>query len=161
MSETDPIEIGVDKETENYAVFESADGDTIVGMYVSDGAAEALGEFATLTISDEAEVSATLDKTTTNYGVYSTDGGAVSGMYVGLDLLEDTFGSDEEEEFEAPESIGLTLSPSDEDSFEDAAGVDEEEEEALVADAASDETDESEEEEVEISDEEVGLVDAE
>lgn len=161
MSETDTIQVGIDKETENYAVYESADGSSIVGMYVSDGAAEDIGEFGALTISDEAQVNATLDKTTTNYGVYSTEGGAISGMYVGHALLEQVGGESTEDGFDAPDSIGLTIAPSDEDAFEEAQGVDEEEEEALVS--GSDESDESEsedadEEEVEISNEEVGLV---
>lgn len=165
MSQTDTIQVGIDKETENYAVYESADGSAIVGMYVSEGAAESVGEFGAVTISDESEVTATLDKTTKNYGVYSTEGGAVSGMYVSHDLLAEVGGESTEEGFDAPESIGLTIAPSDEGDFEEAQGVDEEEEDALVSGDSSDsdesESTDEEDEEVEISDEEVGLVDAE
>jgi hypothetical protein len=151
MSESQSIQVAVDNSTENYEVYESADGDTIVGMYVSSGAADSIGEFGEVSVSDSAEVEATLDKTTTNYGVFSTSGGAISGMYVSHELLSELF--DEYDADESVDSIGLTISPSDEDSFEESAGVDEAEEEALVADG------DSEEEEVDISDEEVGLVD--
>lgn len=167
MTESDTIEIGVDKTTENYAVYESADGDTIVGMYVSQGAADAVGEFATLTISEDADVTATVDKQTTNYVVYSTEDGAVSGMYVSRDLLQETFDLDEDEDGDTifPESIGLTLAESDEEAFEadDGPVADPEEEAALVEGSVdtgeSESESESEDEEVEISDEEVGLVD--
>lgn len=154
MSNDTTIEVGADKDTENYRVFESADGDTIVGMYVSLGAAESLGQFATVEISDSAEVEATLDKTTKSYGVFSTPGDAVNGMYVSHDVLA-TLSDEEYDPEESVDSIGLTLTPSDESSFEESAGPDPEEEDALVAGADSD----SDEEAVEIADEEVGLVD--
>ena len=156
MSETDSIQVAVDNETENYAVYESADEDTIVGMYVSEGAAEQIGEFGEVTVSTSAEVEAGLNKTTTNYGVYETAGGAISGMYISHDLLEQLTDSDEYEQDDAPESVGLTIAPSTESAFEDAQGVDEDEEEALVVGGAD--SDDSDEAEVEISDEEVGLV---
>jgi len=151
MSET--LEIGADSSTENYTVYESADGDTIVGMYVSNGAADDIGEYGSLTVSAEGGVTASLNKTTTNYATFETAGGAISGMYVSHDLLAELF--DEYDSDEGVAEISLTIEPSTEDAFEAEQGVDEAEEESLVA-GSDDESDE--EEVVEISDEEVGLV---
>jgi len=152
MSET--LEIGADSSTENYTVYESADGDTIVGMYVSNGAADDIGEYGSLTVSDEGGVAVSLNKTTTNYATFETAGGAISGMYVSHDLLADLFDGYDSDEGVA--DIGLTIEPSDEESFEKEQGVDEAEEESLVAGATD--ANEEAEEVVEISDEEVGLV---
>ena len=151
---SEELEIAVDNTTENYTVYESADGDTIVGMYVSNGAADDIGEYGTLTVSDEGGVTALLNKTTANYATFETTGGAISGMYVSHHLLSELF--DEYDSDEGVADIGLTIEPSDEDSFEKEQGVDEAEEESLVAGATD--SDEDEEEVVEISDEEVGLV---
>ncbi len=150
---SEELEIAVDSTTENYTVYESADGDTIVGMYVSNGASDEIGEYGTLTVSVEGGVSADLNKTTTNYATFETAGGAISGMYVSHDLLDELF--DEYDSDEGVADIGLTIEPSDEESFEEAAGVDEAEEESLVAGS----NDSNEEENVvEIEDEEAGLV---
>ena len=151
---SEELEIAVDNTTENYTVYESADGDTIVGMYVSNGAADDIGEYGTLTVSDEGGVTALLNKTTANYATFETAGGAISGMYVSHHLLSELF--DEYDSDEGVADIGLTIEPSDEESFEKEQGVDEAEEESLVAGATD--ANEEEEEVVEISDEEVGLV---
>ena len=151
MSET--LEIGADSSTENYTVYESADSDTIVGMYVSNGAADDIGEYGSLTVSDEGGVTASLNKTTTNYATFETAGGAISGMYVSHDLLAELFDGYDSDEGVA--EISLIIEPSTEDAFEAEQGVDEAEEESLVA-GSGDGSDE--EEVVEISDEEVGLV---
>lgn len=135
------------EESENMAQYESPNGETVCASYISRNVAESLGEFATLTITDEAEAEASLQKTTTNYGVYETSNGAVTGLYVALDEFEDR---------EAPDTIGLKFSESNEETFEEAqeeiAEDEEEEAEALLADS-----DESDEEEIEISDEELAL----
>ena len=185
MTEANTIEVAQDNSTENYEVYESADGDTIVGMYVESGIAETLGEFASVTISDadDADESATADKNkdTSNYGVYELPP-AITGMYVSHDALESEEGDDG---FEAPDSIGLSLAPSDEETFEaslpdlddqsDAlisGGDDSDEEEsepsaeeqaeALVAGADGETESESADEDsdsddVEIADDEIGL----
>lgn len=183
------IQVTAESDTENYTVYESADGDTIVGAYIADEIAETLGEFASITVgsAEDADENATTPKKkdTTNYGVFELPP-AVKGMYISHDVLE----SDETEEGdrEAPENIGLSLSPSDEEAFENSLPDAEEQADALVegddsdeeesepsteeqadalvsgADTDSDESDDEpaeESEEVEISDEEVGLVDAE
>lgn len=141
-------------ETDSMAQFESPDGEDVCASYVSRNVASELGEFASLTISDDADVTADRQKETTNYAVYETAGGAVTGLYVNSELLAD-------DEGETPESIGLQFSESDEESFEEArAAIEEEaEEEAEGLLADSDESDDSDDEgdEVEISDEELSL----
>jgi len=174
MTENTTIQVTEDSETENYAVYESADGDTIVGMYVEETIAEQLGEFAAVTIQDAADTSddATADKKkdTSNYGVFELPP-AVTGMYVAHDALDS---EEVEDGFEAPEQVGLALAPSDEETFEASLPDAEEQADALVEGDESDEDeedepsaeeqadalvegDESDEEEVEISDEEIGI----
>lgn len=175
MTENATIQVTETDSTENYRIFESADGDTIVGMYVADEVAEQLGEFAAVTISDEGSEDATAEKKkdTTNYGVYELPP-AITGMYVSHDVLDSE--ETEEGDLEAPESVVLQLAPSDEETFENSLpdaeeqadalvegdSEDEEEEEASAEEQAealvgggSDESDEDEE--VEIADEEIGI----
>jgi len=151
MSETIPLRQQNLEATEKMAQFESPDGDAICASYVDRSVADQLGEFAEVTVSEEADVNANLSKTTANYAVYETPSGAVTGLYISHDTLE------EMGEEEAPESVGLAFAPSTEEEWEEAEEVDEDEVDGLLA--GSDESDE--EEEVEISDEELDLVDAE
>lgn len=145
------------------AQYESPDAgerQQVCTMVAADSISEQLGEFAELTVSEEADVQATIDRETTNYGVYETPGGAIEGLYISAETLEAIFGETDE----APESVGLSFAPSDEDAFEAEAdqreedSVDEEEVEALVG-GESDESDD-EPEEVEVDDEAVGLVES-
>lgn len=156
MSET-TIEIRQQNpdETDNMAQFESPDSERVCASYVGRSVADDLGEFATLSITDDADVQAQLDNTTANYAVYETPQGLVTGLYVSRDEFDGE---------EPPESIGLALSQSDESAFEEAAEsaseAEEDEAEGLLASGSdSDESDESDDEEVEISDEELDLVD--
>lgn len=160
MSQNDLTQIAVDNETENYAVYESADEDTVVGFYVAEGAAEDIGEFGALDVSLEGEgVAAELQKETANYGVYAAEP-TVTGMYLSHELL----GSDGDEA-DAPDEIGITITPSDEQAFEEAipADTDEEQEAALVSDADNEsdeeETTPEEQEQELVSDEEIGIAD--
>jgi hypothetical protein len=143
------------EETDNMAQFESPDGDAICASYVSRKVADQLGEYAQVTISDDAAVMA--DRTgfsgaddDGNYATFETPSGAVTGLYVARDEFDD----------EAPESIGLQFEQSNEDEFDEAAGVDEDEVEGLLADS-SESDDEEDEQEVEITDEELELVEGE
>lgn len=185
MTQDNTIQVTQDNSTENYEVYESADGDTIVGMYVESSIAEQLGEFAAVTISDaeSADENATAEKKkdTSNYGVFELPP-AVTGMYVSHDALDSE--ESEEGDREAPESVGLSLAPSDEETFENSLPDVDEQADALVSGDESDESEEesepsaeeqaealvsgddsdesqsaseTENEEVEISDEEVGL----
>jgi hypothetical protein len=136
--------------TEKMAQFESPDGDAICASYIDRSVADQLGEFAEVTISEDADVMAELDNETTNYAVYETPGGAVTGLYISRDTLAEMA-----EDGDVPESIGLSFAPSSEDEWEEAEEVDEDEVSGLLAD--SEESDDDEEE-VEISDEELDLV---
>jgi len=183
MTEANTIQVTQDSSTENYEVYESADGETIVGMYVESSIADSVGEFAAVTIQDTSEVTADAtankNKDTANYGVYELPP-AITGMY----LSHDTLDSEESDDGPtAPDEVGLSLAPSDESAFEaslasledqsdallddnddgsdESAGTAEEQAEALVT--GSDDSNESEsntdadDAEVEISDEEIGL----
>jgi len=140
--------------TDSMAQFESPDSEDVCASYLSRNVADSLGEFASLTITDDAEVTAERQKETANYAVYETAGGAVTGLYIARELLAD-------DEGETPESIGLEFADSDEETFEEAqAERDEEaadEAEGLLADSGDDEDDSDDEEEVEITDEELEL----
>jgi hypothetical protein len=161
---THSVEVAQTKTTTNYGVYDSPDGDekqAIVGTYISDGITEKLGENVTITLGSEDGVSATLDRVTSGYSVLSTEADAIESMYVAHATLDDMF--DDYDSEEGVDSIGVSLSESDEDAFEEAleaVTVNEEatenEAEALIS--GSDGEDESEEEEIEISDEELSLV---
>lgn len=144
MTEANTIQVTQDNQTENYAVYESADEDTIVGMYVENGIAETLGEFAAVTIQDASDTSedatAEKKKDTSNYGVYELPP-AVTGMYVSHDALDS---EETEDGFEAPESIGLALAPSDEETFEASLPDLDDQTDALV-EGDSDDSDEEDE----------------
>ena len=136
--------------TDSMAQYESPNSDDVCASYISRKVASDLGEFASLNISDDASVEADLQKETTNYAVYETPNGLVTGLYISREV----FGED------SPDSIGLTLSESSEEAFEEAqAERNEEEEEAAEEEAdallGGSESDDSDEEEVEIADEEL------
>lgn len=189
MTENATIQARQSKQTENYAVYDSPDGDerqSLVGTYIALAAAEQLGEFAEFVIGEDENLTLTQEKTTGNYGVFSDESDAVETTYISHEVLAEITGQDaDSDEYEAPESIGMTARPSDEEAFEaalDEVTVSEDETEeaanALVADAdgdsdeeeqsteeaaddlvEGDESDDSDDEEVEISDEEVGIAD--
>ncbi len=180
MTETATIQARQSKQTENYGVYDSPDGDeqqSIVGTYIALAAAEQLGEFAEFIVSDEEDESLTLtqEKTTGNYGVYSDEAEAVETTYISHEVLAEITGQDaESDEYEAPESLSMTARPSDEEAFEaalDEVTVSEDETEeaanALVADGESEDseqeeeqtTDEAADDLVEVSDEAAGIAD--
>lgn len=125
------------KTTENYAVFESAEvggQQDLTGMYVSLAAFD--GEpfdFIEVRIDDDGPVTLNKQKDTTNFGVYESESGAISGMYVSHDILDS-------DEGEAPENRGISIAPATEDDFEDSQTDEELEDEAgsLLADAGDD-----------------------
>lgn len=167
MSETIQLRQENPEESENMAKLEEPDNE--VYGYLSRNAADQLGEHMELEISEEAEVEAQFDGVTGsggtgNYARFETPGGAVTGLGIHNDLWSDVLGTEVERDEDdavtnAPESIGLSFAPSTEEDYEEAEAADEEEVAALVG--GSDDDSEDEEEEVEISDEEIGLVDAE
>lgn len=133
-------------------------GDTDVYGKVTRSVADQLGEFFSVTVTDDEDaVRANLVGDTKNFGKFETPNRAAYGVGISRSILEDLTGE------ELPESIGLTFAPSSEEAYEEALEEldesTEEEAEALIAGGDSDEGDE--EEEVEVSDEELNLVDAE
>lgn len=155
-------------ESENMAKLADADGD--VYGYLSRQVSDQLGEYMTMTVSAEADVTGTLDGVTGsgsgNFATFETPGGAVVGLGIALDLLESILDFEVERDEDdivqnAPESIGLAFAASDEESFEQSEQADEEEVAALLG-GGDDDSDEAgaedEAEEVEISDEELDLV---
>lgn len=151
-------------EADKMAKLDSPD-DEVYG-YLSREVADTLGEYMTLTISEEADVMASLDGVTGsgtgNYARFETPGGAVTGLGISHDVWSDVFGREVERDDDgnvtnAPESIGLTFAESDADSYDEAEQADEEEVEGLIAGGSDDSDDE---EEVEISDEELDLVES-
>lgn len=100
--------------------------DNEVYGYLAREAADRLGEYISLSFGEGAE--ATLQKTTSNYGVYETPGGAVVGLGIRKSILEGLDGED------VPETINIKFAASSEDEWDEADSVDEEEVSALVAD---------------------------
>ena len=153
MSEnTESIVAELAKTTENYAVYEAAEvagSQSLTGMYVS---LAAFGEepeaFIEVVIGDEGPVSLVKNKDTKSFGVYESESGAISGMYVSHEVL----GSEETEDgFEAPEARAISISPATEEDFEESQESEElqEEAESLLSDTGTDavEAEEAEEEE--------------
>ena len=174
MSETqETVEVAQSKTTANYGVYDSPNGDehqSIVGMYITEAITDRLGEYASVGIDTEGgSVPVTLDRVTSGYGVFSTEADAIESMYVSHELLAELF--DDYDSEESVESIGVSLSPSDEEAFEaalEAVTVNEDETEqeaeALLADGSDDSdeeeqtsTEEEAEDLVEISDEELDI----
>lgn len=122
------------KTTENYAVYESAEvagSQDLTGMYVS---LAAFGEsepedFIEVTIGEEGPVSLEKGKDTKSFGVYESESGAISGMYVSHEVLAS---EETEDGFVAPESRATSISPASEEDFEES-----QEDEALEAEADS------------------------
>lgn len=157
MTETIQLRQTNPDETDRMGDLEEPDND-VYGK-LSREVADQLGEYIELTISEEAEVMAATIGDTKNYGKYETPAEAVVGLGVSRDVLDEITGE------EVPDEIGLAFAESDEDSFEEVVeeveASEEEEASALVGgDDESDDEEESDEEEVEIADEEVGLVES-
>lgn len=165
MSETVQLRQASDDNSGNTTEYESPDIGTqaICAMYLANEIASQFDEFIEVELSESAVVNATLDnvsnKGSGNYAVFSTPGDSITSLYVSHDTWTEVF--DEEVETDedgnvlnAPESIGVSIDTSDGESFE-SIGASEDEADALIAGSASDD---SEEESVEVSDEEVGLV---
>jgi len=128
---TETIVAEQSKTTENYDVYESAEvagSQDLTGMYVS---LAAFGEnpeaFIEVTIGEDGPVSLTKTKDTKSFGVYESESGAISGMYVSHDVLGSTEGEDG---FEAPDERGIAIAPATEQDFEESQESEELAEEA-------------------------------
>lgn len=158
------------EETDKMAKVEHPDTD--VYGYLSRKVADQLGEYFELTLSDDADVMAELDGVTGsgsgNYATFETPGGAIVGFGIHNDLWSEVLGEEVERDGDdnvtnAPESIGMKFSASSEEAYEDAQEADEEEVAGLIAESNENSEDESDDEAevVEISDEELDIVDEE
>ena len=174
MAEHTTIQLAESNTTENYAVYDSPDGDEqqeMVGTYITDTVADQLGEFIEFELSegDGDGLSLSQDKETSSFVVYSDDADAVEAAYISHEVL-DEIGA------EADSTLNAQARPSDEETFNEAleaqtVSEDEEEQaaEALLAEESESdeaEADDSDEDEADpqdeaaaelVSDEEVGI----
>ena len=149
------------KRSGDYAVFDAAQvagSKSAKGFALLASAAEQAGRFITVTLDSSGD-DIELEKVTSATGRYSTQGAAVRHIYISHDTLEELGGSSSSDGFNAPETLGLSVSPSDEESFEESQETPEEatdEAENLLAGASNEnsvEVEESEESAEDILDE--------
>jgi hypothetical protein len=149
------------KTTQNYAVYDSPDGDEpqeMVGTYITNEVADDLGENLAVILSngDGEGLSLTQDKSTSSFEVFSSEADAVEAAYISHEVL-DEIGAD------ADSTVNMLVEESTAEAFDEALEdqtVDEEEAEqeaeALIG-GSSDGDDSDEEETVEIEDEALDL----
>lgn len=112
------------EDTDSMAQYESPNGDVVCASYVDRTVSDQIGEYAELTVSEEGDnATGHLSNETKNYAVFETPGGAITGLYVALSEFDG----------EVPTSVDLSLASADEEAWEEEAGVDEEEADALLA----------------------------
>lgn len=115
------IQTRLTKQTENYHVFDSPDGDetqALVGTYVAAEVIEQLNgteyiEFHLFSGESSEGLTITLDDSTTSYHIFSSESDAIEATYISRELLED-FDVDSEE------SLTLIARPSTEKAFNEA-----------------------------------------
>ena len=115
------IQTRLTKQTENYHVFDSPDGDetqALVGTYVAKEVIEQLNgteyiEFHLFSGESSEGLTITLDDSTTSYHIFSSESDAIEATYISRELLED-FDVDSEE------SLTLIARPSTEKAFNEA-----------------------------------------
>lgn len=115
------IQTRLTKQTENYHVFDSPDGDetqALVGTYVAKEVIEQLNgteyiEFHLFNGESSEGLTITLDDSTTSYHIFSSESDAIEATYISRELLED-FDVDSEE------SLTLIARPSTEKAFNEA-----------------------------------------
>jgi hypothetical protein len=143
MAQSVTIQAEQSKTTERYTVYDSPDGDEqqqMVGTYIANPVARALGEFIEVEVSEgEGEgLSLTSDKETASFVVFSSDADAVEATYISHEVLE-SIGAD------ADSTIDMLAASSSEEAFNDALEAQtvtedeqEQEAEALLANAEND-----------------------
>lgn len=121
MSET-TIEMESGDESGDYTVYDAA---TVAGTQLAKGfaflssAAAQAGDYITVTLSEDGD-EIELEKVTSATGRYSTPGAAVRHIYIDHSVLDDLGGSDGSDEYDAPESLGISITPSTEEAFEES-----------------------------------------
>lgn len=142
MSETN-IVMERGSESGDYTVYDAA---TVAGVQAAKGfafltsAAEQAGDFIEVTLTEDGD-DLSLEKITSATGRYSTEGAAVRHIYIDHSVLDELGGEDGDDEYDAPESLGISIAPSTEEAFEDSQETPEdaeEEAESLLAGVGDD-----------------------
>jgi len=115
------IQTRLTKQTENYHVFDSPDGDetqALVGTYVAKEVIEQLNgteyiEFHLFSGESSEGLTITLDDSTTSYHIFSSESDAIEATYISRELLEDF-------DVYSGESLTLIARPSTEKAFNEA-----------------------------------------
>jgi hypothetical protein len=115
------VQTRLTKQTENYHVFDSPDGDetqALVGTYVAAEVIEQLNgteyiEFHLFNGESSEGLTITLDDSTTSYHIFSSESDAIEATYISRELLEDF-------EVNSQESLTLIARPSTEKAFNEA-----------------------------------------
>ena len=115
------IQTRLTKQTENYHVFDSPDGDetqALVGTYVAAEVIEQLNgteyiEFHLFNGESSEGLTITLDDSTTSYHIFSSESDAIEATYISRELLEDF-------DVYSGESLTLIARPSTEKAFNEA-----------------------------------------
>lgn len=143
-------------ETDSMAKIEEPDNQ--VYGYIARDVADELGEYMTLTISEDEGAPVVLDAVTGkgsgNYAKFETPGGAIVGFGVHHDVWTEVLGEDVERDDDgnvtnAPEGLSFQFEESSEEEYEESQAVPEDEVNALLGGSDEDE----DEEEVEVEDE--------
>lgn len=118
------------KTSGEYTVY---DGPTVAGHQAVKGfafltsAAQKAGQYIEIELSEGDDLQ--LEKTTSATGRYSTESAAVRHIYISHQTLEEFGGDGSGEEFVAPESLGISISASDEEAYEESKQTPEDAEE--------------------------------
>ena len=115
------VQTRLTKQTENYHVFDSPDGDetqALVGTYVAAEVIEQLNgteyiEFHLFSGESSEGLTITLDDSTTSYHIFSSESDAIEATYISRELLEDF-------DVYSGESLTLIARPSTEKAFNEA-----------------------------------------
>jgi len=115
------VQTRLTKQTENYHVFDSPDGDetqALVGTYVAAEVIEQLNgteyiEFHLFRGESSEGLTITLDDSTTSYHIFSSESDAIEATYISRELLEDF-------DVYSGESLTLIARPSTEKAFNEA-----------------------------------------
>jgi hypothetical protein len=115
------IQTRLTKQTENYHVFDSPNGDetqALVGTYVAAEVIEQLNgteyiEFHLFNGESSEGLTITLDDSTTSYHIFSSESDAIEATYISRKLLEDF-------DVNSEESLTLIARPSTEKAFNEA-----------------------------------------
>lgn len=144
------IESDSAKTSGDYTVYDAAQvagNKAAKGFAFLTSAASQAGRYVEVTLDSDGD-DLELEKVTSATGRYATPGAAVRHIYVSHDVLAELGGEATDDGFDAPETLGLTVSPSTEEDFEESRQTPEdatEEAEGLLAGAQSDDAVEVEE----------------